>query len=407
MRYLPTRHRTRFTPLALAAGLMGLSQVGCAARDWVSENDKPAPVTPGDFIDESSSAIAVSAQPTAAPADAGPGPADGPPGPVTAPTDDSDQTYLVNAMIGHINGEAVYAGQILAPLDAQLAAMGRRDSGEAFLEQAGPLILGRLREAVIDKLVLGEAERDLTSRDRERLDYLVQQERDEKLRYYGQGSLAAAEANFEAAMGVSLSEHLRQYRNSLTVRRYIELTVRPKIVVNQRDVERFFDDNKTDFNRPASRAIRIMIAPDASTAQTIQSKLDAGESFEELATNAELNRYNAAGAGLFNAGEPFGGDFGVAEVNAALLELQEGEHAGPILANERHWFVELMQYTPERKTPFEEVKNQIEQQLRIEQFKFHTDRFRDDLIRRGNFTDLDRMMDKLIEVAVARYDSAG
>ncbi|MEM9019699.1 MAG: peptidylprolyl isomerase [Planctomycetota bacterium] len=406
MRNPSNKRRTTLSKpaLAFAVGVIGLSQIGCEANDWVGANDQPAPVTPSDFVDESNPSTTVSNTSTTQDTADGPGTSDLPPGPVR-PISPAEQTFVVNAMIGHINGEAVYAGQILEPIEAQLAAIGRREGREAFLEAAVPLVYGRLNEVVLNQLVLGEAERDLGERDRQRLDVLVQRERDEKLRYYGQGSLAAAQANYEAETGRTLAEHLRDYREQWTVRRYIEMTVRPRVVVNPRDVERYYDDNLDEFNRPGSRVLRLIIAPDPYSADVVRERLDAGVDFEQLARDENLNRYLPAAAGLFNGGDPISSDFGVAEVHAALVDLDKGGVVGPIYANDRHWFVQIVAYSPAVDTPFEEVKNQIEEQLRAEQFKFYLDRFRAELIERGSYTPMNLMMEKLITIAEARFDS--
>lgn len=392
------------TALHFAAALLMFGSVGCAARDWVTSDDAEA-ITPNDFVSDTTGQSTETTSVNSA------GPGDGPavspqtPGSANDPATQAS-VFAIDAMVGHINGEAVYARQILAPIEPQLAALGRQLDGRAFLEQAGPLIEGRLRETLINDLLLGEADRDLSSNDRQRLDALVQQERDELLRYYGQGSLARAKTMFEQDMGISLDDHLKSYRETLTIRRYMDLQIRPKIVVSVRDVERYYDDHKHEYNRPASRVIRLIVATDDYAAKTIDQCLAAGEPFETVAKDEALNWYNPTIGSMFMGGDPIAGGepTNVEAVNTALMTLAEGEFAGPIQANDRTWFIELVKLNPEVTTELEDVQLEIQQELLVEQYKFHSDRFRLQVIERGSYTRPEVMMPKLIEIARARFD---
>lgn len=392
------------TALNLAAALLILGSVGCAARDWVTGDDAEA-VTPSDFVSDTTgqtpqTTSANNAEPGGDSATPTP-----PPDPAQGPADQAS-VYAVDAMVGHINGEAVYARQILAPIAPQLAALGRQLDGQAFIDQAGPLIEGRLKETLINDLLLGEADRDLTSNDRQRLDALVQQERDELLRYYGQGSLARAKTMFQQDMGISLDEHLKNYRETLTIRRYMDLQIRPKIVVSVRDIERYYEDHKAQYNRPASRVVRLIIAVDQAAANTIEERLASGVPFETVASDESLNRYNPTIGSMFMGGDALTGDkpTNVDAVNTALMTLAQGEYAGPIQSNDRIWFIELVTLNPEVVTELNDVQLEIRQELLIEQYRFHSDRFRIQVIERGSYTPPDVMMPKLMEIARARFD---
>lgn len=329
------------------------------------------------------------------------------PNPKDTSRDPANGALAINAMVGHINGEAVYADQIFnIDVAAQLEAYGRRFDDNEFNQQAAGVIQERLRSIIIDKLILGEAERFLKTQQRSAIDARVKAEREEILRFYGQGSIAKAKAEFLKARGMTFDRHLSTFREELSIQWYVQSKVLPKIVVNQRDVERYYQDNKDDYIQPSSRVIRIIRTPKAETAQLIEKRLAKGETFKALASDASLNIYNAAGTGLFSGGESLPGDniYGVAPVNDALLKLEEGEHSGAILAGKNYYFVEVVKFTQGNIITLNEAQLKIEQQLRALQFETHVRSFRMDLLDRGSYTPLSEMGEKLIEIAYARYD---
>src|SRR5690606_31306012 len=77
-----------------------------------------------------------------------------PPAPLTA-----------DAMVGQVNGRAIYASQVLAPIAPQLRSLGQSVSRAEFRRQADNLIRGELLRIITDALILGEAERDLTQQE--------------------------------------------------------------------------------------------------------------------------------------------------------------------------------------------------------------------------------------------------
>ena len=325
--------------------------------------------------------------------------------PTTKPR--TDRALPVDAMVGHINGEAVYADQIFdVNLVAQLESFGRRFEGDAFQNAAGSVIQDRLQGIIINKLILGEAERNLKENQRRGIEYRIQSEREELLRFYGQGSLAKAKAEFRKQRDKELDQHLVDFREELVIGSYVRSKVMPKIVVNQRDVERYYADNIERYQQPDQRVIRLIIAADEDAATTIHERLGKGQAFEKLARDPELNRYNPTISGMFNSGNPVAGKAVTNQkpVNAALEPLKKGEYAGPIEADEKTFFVQVVDLIEGKNIPLTDAQIDIEQKLRAAQFEKHALRFRLDLLKRGSYSDPAEMGNKLLEIATARYD---
>lgn len=399
------RHPTLLTTAALLTA--SLTLVGCESTWLASGGKQPPPVVkPNDFIgepqakepDESDQTTLVSTETTE-------GPTHNTAEPATKPR--TDRALPVDAMVGHINGEAVYADQIFdVNLVAQLESFGRRFEGEEFRSAAGSVIQDRLQGIIINKLILGEAERNLKEAQRRGIEYRIQSEREELLRFYGQGSLAKAKAEFRKQRDKELDQHLVDFREELVIGSYIRSKVVPKIVVNQRDVERYYADNIDRYQQPDQRVIRLIIAADAAAATRIEQRLSNGQAFEKVAGDPELNRYNPTISGMFNSGNPVAGNAVTNQepVNDAILSLKSGEHAGPIQADSKTFFVQVVERTEGMKIALADAQIDIEQKLRATQFETYALRFRLDLLKRGSYSDPAEMGNKLLEIAMARYD---
>ncbi|MBX2850593.1 MAG: peptidyl-prolyl cis-trans isomerase [Phycisphaeraceae bacterium] len=396
------------TPLTTAALLVAsLTLVGCESTWLASGGNEPPPVIqPEDFIGEpranesgdidqgtpvSTEETKVATNETADP----------------APNPRTDQALPVDAMVGHINGEAVYADQIFdVNLVAQLESFGRRFEGDEFRKAAGSVIQDRLQGIIINKLILGEAELNLKEAQRRGIEYRIQSEREELLRFYGQGSLAKAKAEFRKERDKELDQHLVDFREELVIGSYVRSKVMPKIVVNQRDVERYYADNIDKYQQPDQRVVRLIIAVDAAAAAKIQERLSKGQAFEKVAADPELNRYNPGITGLFNSGNPVSGTDVTNQdaVNAALVPLKSDQHAGPIQAESKTFFVQVVERIGGVKITLAQAQIGIEQKLQAAQFEKHALRFRLGLFKRGSYSDPAEMGNKLLEIATARYD---
>ncbi|MGB0768939.1 MAG: peptidyl-prolyl cis-trans isomerase [Phycisphaeraceae bacterium] len=387
---------------AIAAAVVPLA--GCSS--WFQTTSKPAPeIRPDDFVGEPQVASAQAApdQTTLVSADT----PDETDGAINGSTPVSDNAVAIDAMVGHINGEAVYANQIFdVNLVAQLESFGRRFDPNQFQDAAAAAIMDRLQGVVINKLILGEAERNLKDFQRRSIDFRVNAEREELLRFYGQGSVAKAKAEFLKDRAKTLDQHLIDFREELIIGSYIRLKVMPKIVVNQRDVERYYNDNQHKYNTPDMRIIRLIRAADDSASKEVASRLERGETFERVAKDPELNTYNSDNAGIFSGGDKIPGDMiiGLTPVNDAILTLKEGQHAGPVAARDQQFYVQVVAFEPGQTVPLTDAQIAIEETLRAQQFEKHALRFRMDLMQRGSFSDPADMSRKLVEIALSRYD---
>lgn len=412
---MPRKTATRLKPamtclLAASALLTGCETITSIYKD--DSANKPE-MSPGDFVqigvrqDANTQAGTASTNAAASDQNQAAGTSDTNTQDPATPAPTTGDVVSVNAMVGYINSEAVYADQIFdINLIAQLENFGRRYDGDEFKAAANNIIQNRLRGVIINKLILGEAELNLEDQQRQGIEYRVNQEREELLRFYGQGSISKARAEFRKQRGQELDDFLTTFREELVVSVYIRSKVLPKISVSQINIENYYEDNKAKYNKPDLRSFRVIRCETKEDADAVKRRLKLGEAFKAIAADPEVNIYNPAGAGVFNNGEPLPGDkiYGIEPVNKALLELEAGQHAGPILAGKHYYFTELISYTPGVNVALRDVQIEIEEALRALEFERQNIRFRLNLLKRGSYTDPETMGQKLLEIAVSRYD---
>lgn len=316
-----------------------------------------------------------------------------------------DPGYALDGMVGQVNGKAIYAHNVLEPIDAQLAALGRQLSPREFQRQAMELIGLRLQQLVTDNLIYAEAQRDLTETELLGLQQMLKVQREELLRLYGQGSLALAEQTLRE-QGTSLDQRLEEFRQGVVVSKLLRDKLYPRVNVTKRDIERYYEENKARYNPPATRTLRVIRVDDPVIAAKISDRLKNGDPFEKLAGSVVNRPSLAARDGLM---APVTGDviFREDELNQAMLALDEGQFTvEPIAAGDEYWFIMLDQLDQPPVLSRKMAQIEIERFLADQQFKTLTERYRVELFRKGSYAALDQMGRQLLQIAVNRYSMA-
>lgn len=311
-----------------------------------------------------------------------------------------DMPQAVSGMIGQVNGNPIYAEDVLGPLEARLQARARELTPTAWKREATQAILQSLDRIIIQALILGAAERDLSAEEQAALPQLMQNKRAELMRLHGLGSAAVANAVLLDQTGLDLEGHLKRFREQVIVGRYTSKIVGPKINVTRRDMERFFTDHADEFNRPASRTVRLIMVTDEDARDRVQRELEQGVAFETVASD-RANRIKADQGGLW--GEVNEPAFQSEEVNTAIVELRQGQWRGPIAAGARWWWVFVEEYFPAVNISFDEAQSQIMSQLLKQQEYEETLRHRMSLLETGSYTGKAEMAQTLMSIAIDRF----
>ncbi len=315
------------------------------------------------------------------------------------------QAFSVDAMVGQVNGRAIYTKDVLdEQLCETLTNWGRDLSQVEFRQRATERIVLRLNSMVTDALIYGEAQRDLNDQQRKGLTFAVQQHRETLLRQYGQGSPALAEAELLKETGIGLEETLEQWRQAVIVQRYMRQKLRPKVNVTRKDIKRYYEENQDTYNPPPSRTVHVIQTNPGEDAQAITSLLAQDTPFPDVAADPR-NLFRNATQGLM--GDMIGEQvFADLAVNKAVLELEAGQHAGPFTVGEREWFVYVDRLNESPGQTLMDVQTEIQALLFEQQYRMHTERYRKELFERGSYNAIEDMAQTLVEIAEDRYARA-
>jgi len=329
--------------------------------------------------------------------------------PIPQPVEDAEnqlvglgQSFTVDAMVGQVNGQPIYAGKVLEPISEQLAALGRSLPRGQFRVRAQNLIESRLAQMVADSLILGAAEGDLSAQEQAGLLNMLKQQREELIRFWGRGSVALAEDSLARHTSRSLDQTITETRQQLLVQRYLRQKLWPKVNVTRKDVDRYYNDHIDQYNPPPARTLRLIYVEGESEAQQIDQQLKQGIAFKQIASS-ELNQYRVDDSGLMSQKALGNQVFGQAQLNEAMLGLQAGEHSRRIEAAGRYWWIHVDAIEQAKGRSISEVQLEIEQLLTRQRFQQLTQRYREELFATGSFNRIDVMGNALLSIAMSRF----
>lgn len=321
---------------------------------------------------------------------------------ITAAPPVPEGSYVVDAMVGQVNGQAIYATDALEPISAQLAALGARLPRAAFRDQARRLIIGRMDQIVADALILGEAERDLSEAEQMGLRNILREQREEFLRQFGQGSIAVADSTLMEREGRTLEQRMTAEREKILVQRYLRQKLLPKINVTRRDVERYYNDNIKEYRPEAGKIVRIIRVEGTANADRVDKQLSEGTAFAEVASS-RINSYQRDRGGLMEGKIVGDNPFGPAALNEAFTTLKSGEHSQRIKVGSDFWWLYLESIESGKQRSLSEVQLEIEDILRRQRFQLLSTRYRERLFVEGTYNPIEQMGNALIQVALTRY----
>ena len=175
----------------------------------------------------------------------------------------------------------------------------------------------------------------------------------------------AAVAIEPAALEKWYAEHSAEFMTTESVKlQYAELTlptVSPLVAVSAADVQDAYAKNKNRYNSPERRRARHILLADEKAAKDVMARLGKGEDFATLAKQVSKDAGSAAQ----------GGDLGWSERNAfvgpfadAVFAMKEGELRGPVKTEFGYHVVKLDGIEAARTKAFEEVRAELETELR-------------------------------------------
>ncbi len=311
-------------------------------------------------------------------------------------------TFFVAGMVGQVNGRAIYARSIFKDVHERLTDLGTRLPAPQFRQQASAMLQGRLKQIVMDALILGEAENQLTEQNQMGLLHYLKEFRKELIREEGIGSAERANLESLRRTGMTLEQRVSEKRNQVVVQNYLKAKLWPKINVSRKDIERYYRDHYEDFNPPAGRTIHMIRTHDDNVANQIDKELQKGRSFLDIAGDNVLNPRDWEKKGLFGKGikgKPFGND----ALNEATLRLGAGEHSPRMKVGSMYTWVYVDTISQGESKSLKEVQLDIERILKQQQYNRYTEEYQKRLLDEGSYNDLVEMHNRLLNICMSVY----
>lgn len=309
----------------------------------------------------------------------------------------------VDAMVGQVNGQAIYADAIFEPIEPTLRTLGRRLPPAQFRQQATEIIGRELGALIANSVIYGAAERDLSESEQRGLRLLIDRHRDELIRKYGRGSVTLANDTLVEEEGTTLAEAVEAHRQEVVIRRYISREVAPLVNVSRRDVRRYYQANIDEFVPPQTYAVSFIRNANEEVVRGLWELIDTRSlTFDEAASNKDANDFRHDQAGLFERGLRIE-DIGEGVLRDTASALGDGEVSEPFAFNGLWWVMRLEhEERPDART-LTEAQLEIDRLLRNRSGQVEQARFIGNLQRNASHTPTAQMTGDLVEIAIARF----
>jgi hypothetical protein len=313
---------------------------------------------------------------------------------------------LVDSLVGQVSGRPIYADDFLAPIEDRLTQM-RRSSPATFVREAEALIRDTLRGVVFNELFLADAESELTPEQQMGLFAFLRERQREIIRESG-GYREGAEAFLREREQRSLSEQVETERQSLLINDMLRRRVWPRAIVSWRDVQREFERQRDRINpRPQMLVQRLVLDPatQGPLVQSFTAALAAGVPFDRIITDQpELTEAvsDLPALELDDSGAP---RLDNEAYRAVLTGLAAGAVGGPIESRGQQVWLHVRDISrPPVQTIYDpEVQLGLLNTLHARRREEAQARYAQRLLDKGVYDDIDRMLMRLYDVALARY----
>ncbi|MEO1535936.1 MAG: hypothetical protein AAFS11_10325 [Planctomycetota bacterium] len=275
-----------------------------------------------------------------------------------SPSDDEPDPVVLDAKVGDVNGRPIIASVFLEDLMPRLrASMRTAPNRMAWRQQALQIIREKLFFTIRDEVLYREAKSQLPPEIRQGLLSYLGRVR-EQIRLQNSGSESRADQLLREQTGQSLDEFLQNQQRQSLISGMLDGAAADYVPVTWTDVRNEYARRFDEFNPPPTVFARMILPPGDAEAELVLERLKAGESFEAVASDREVNRYRPSSGGLVSdEGKRLEGDIaeatlvGFPALNTALIGLEAGDWAGPVeYRGGRQGFVLLDRVeTPDRR----------------------------------------------------------
>ena len=320
------------------------------------------------------------------------------------------QYQTIGGVVSEVNGNPIYAGQVLRSLRGELSARAPEMNETQFRRFATEQIAERIRHLQRDELVFAAADRFLPQEDRKIAQMLTMQYRTRRITEAG-GSLELAR-RAAAAEGEDFEEQVYdQYRKNMT-EVYYRRKVFPRIQISADDLRSYYNQNRQkEFSDPGKITFRLIkIDPRTrggdEAARALASDVRNQATTGDFAAVARTINDDARLARTGGEEAPIQrGAYRLEKVEAELWNLRVGEVSPVIEDSGGLYIAKVEERTTGNTKSFDDpaVQNSIRETLWRQQYTKLTGDIEKNLIKNSSVRDSPQMMQTVLEMAMQGY----
>lgn len=324
-----------------------------------------------------------------------------------APSSEAERRLQVDQLVGQINGRPVYANEFFAPMDERFKREAARLRSREWLAFARKEIEAALWDKLRDELLLAEFETGLSPEERQGLIAFIEDVRDQVVSG-NLGSTELAQQRLLDTEGLGLEAKVEDLSQREFIAFQLKKSIGSRVNVAARDIELYFEQHQKDFApAPIARFVILRVAKaDSEKIAEAERALAAGESFAEIAARLSTWRPEAGNStevDVENRDYATAALFGPKPLNDAAHALKPGEISPRVDVGGDAYWIRLTALEQRPGKSLYEVQREIEEKIRGERIREEERRYFDQLFRRGSFSDVKVMTNRLFEFAAERY----
>ena len=282
---------------------------------------------------------------------------------------------LVNKIAAVVNGDIVTLYDLKQLAIPELKKAGVLGPKYADSPKVKSILSNVLDNVVSEKLFLQDAERRGIT--------VKEAEIENELRKIAQQRGMTLEKAKEQILseGLTVESVKERVKASIIRQRLLGLMIGRKVVITKEEVQRFYDEHKSEFAADGTVEVSLLIFAPTADIKDVHSELSAGKiSFEEA-----VQKYSV-GPGKEQGG--YLGELGVKDVSPQMLavveDMKDGSVSDVLSLGSSKALIKLHSKTKGSLRPLEEVAQEIEAKLRAprleESFKDYAEKLRNNAV---------------------------
>ena len=190
-----------------------------------------------------------------------------------------------------------------------------------------------------------------------------------------------------------ITDKVKEYLHQLMIEKLAEQEIDDKVQVLEDEMKQYYEEHKSEYVEPEKIRLTCITVTDEQRAKEVFERIQEGEDIIEVATELSEMQENVGPGGSNNGDTDFFDPKSYTwaeELSKALSELEVGQITPEIVVQEvrgdsNYMIFRKEEIKPERQQEFDEVKDDIEYEVRRENRKKRLNEWVDGLRAQANF----------------------